>query len=109
MSLSGAAISQDLLCGACRKLHGRCERPDNSTKIHYGDCLYSEVFGFKIINDCMGKHSRRTVKTKNGTKTVFYKQNEWIDIWVSDLKGESAFHKKFGINKHKVYILKRKP
>ena len=109
VSLSGAAVSQDLLCGACRKLHGRCERPDNSTKVHYGDCLYSEVFGFRIINDCMGKTSRRVVKTKNGTKTVFYKQNEWVDVWVSDLKGERTFHKKFGINKHKVYILKRKP
>ena len=109
VSLSGAAISQDLLCGACRKLYGRCRHPEYEKKIHYGDLLYSKIFGFRTISDCMGKHSRRTVMTKNGKKTVFYKQNMWVDIWVSDLKGESAFHKQHGIKQHEVYILKRKP
>jgi hypothetical protein len=109
VSSSGVAISQDLLCGACRKLHKRCRHPEYQKKIHYGDVLYTEIAGFRIVNDCMGKTSKRRIKTKDGSRVVFSKQNNWIDLWVPRLKDEREFHKTYGVNKHDVYILKRKP
>lgn len=105
----GAAISQDRLCGACRKLHKRCERPDNPTKIHYGDCLYLEGVGFKIVNDCMGKFSRYKIRTKNGTRVLFKKQTNWIDVWVPTLKDEQQFHRSKGIRQYKVWLVKEIP
>ncbi len=106
VSVSGAAISQDLLCGACRKAHHRCKEPSYNKKIHYGDCLFIADVGFRIINDCMGKTKRCRVKTKHGIKTIFKKQLNWVDVWVSCYKDEHSFHKTFGINQHKVYLIK---
>lgn len=105
----GAAISQDRLCGACRKLHKRCERPDNLTKIHYGDCLYLEGIGFKIVNDCMGKFKRYKIRTKDGTRVLFKKQTNWIDVWVPTLKDEQQFHRSKGIKQYKVWLVKEIP
>ena len=103
VSLGGAAISQDRLCGACRKLHKRCEQPSYAAKLHYGDFLFVEGVGFKIINDCMGKHKRYRIRTREGLKRVFKRQNNWIDVWVRDYTDERSFHREFGINTHKVW------
>lgn len=102
----GAAISQDRLCGACRKLHKRCKHPENPTKIHYGDCLYLEGIGFKIVNDCMAKFHRYKIRTKDGVKVLFKKQTNWVDVWVPTLKDEQYFHRTKGIRKHKVWLVK---
>lgn len=99
----GAAISQDRLCGACRRLHKRCTHPENPTKIHYGDCLYVEGIGYRIVNDCMGRFKHWRIKTNKGLKKVFKKQDNWIDIWVSSYKEEHRFHSRFGIKEHKVW------
>ncbi len=106
VSRAGVAVSQDLLCKACRRLHKRCKRPDNSTKLHYGDCLFIEDAGFKIINDCMGLVKHERVKTKRGIKRVYTKQLNWIDEWVPSYKEEHEFHKKYGVNKHRVWLIK---
>lgn len=105
----GIAISQDRLCGACRRLHRRCEHPENPTKIHYGDCLYLEGVGFKIVNDCLAKFSRYKIRTKNGTKTLFKKQENWLDVWVPTLADEKKFHKTKGIRQYKVWLIKELP
>lgn len=102
----GAAISQDRLCGACRKLHKRCQRPENPTKIHYGDCLYLEGIGFRIVNDCMGKFKRYKIRTKDGKRTLFKKQTNWIDVWVPSQAAEKEFHKSKGIRQYKVWLVK---
>lgn len=102
----GAAISQDKLCKVCRRAHKRCKEPSDVRYIHYGDCLYIEGIGFKIVNDCMGKYKHYRIKTKQGFKSRFIKQENWIDVWVGSYKDEHLFHKKFGMKQHKIWIVK---
>lgn len=80
----GVAISRDLLCPACRRLHHRCKQPDNPTKLHYRDWLYSPKYGFLQINDVMGatKYDKKTKKR--------YKITNAIDIWVPSYKAEKS-------------------
>jgi len=106
--IGGAAISQDILCGACKKVHKRCKHPEYSKKLHYGDHVYIKEIGFKVINDCMGKVKTYRIKTNTGYKRLFKKQLRSIDIWVPFKKDEKAFHSKYGINKHKVWLVKIK-
>ncbi len=77
VSPDGVAISQDLLCSSCKKLHKRCSNP-TSSKLHYGDWVYIELVGLKRINDVMN---------------VRYKNR--MDIWVATLDDEKKFHKRF--------------
>ncbi len=106
-SVYGCAVSQDLLCGACRRLHRRCNEPGYTTKLHYGDLLYTDVAGFRFVNDVMGKYQTTKIKTKNGTKKVFIKQTNWIDVWVPSLEAERSFHRKYGVASHKVWVIKK--
>lgn len=106
VSTSGAAISQDKLCPACRRLHRRCQHPEVTKWVHYGDCLYIEGIGFRVINDCMGRFKHYKVRTKRGIKTLFIKQNNWLDIWVPSFKEEHRFHKQNGFAKHRVWIVR---
>ncbi len=106
VSISGVAVSQDLLCGACKKLHRRCKHPEVLTKLHYGDCLYISDVGFRIINDTMGLVKHEKIKTRNGFKRIYTKQHDWLDIWVSSYKEEHQFHRRFGVSKHKVWLVK---
>ncbi len=99
VSVRGAAVSRDKLCGACRKLHKRCKRPDNPTKLHYDDLLYVEDIGYRFINDVMGTYKTSRV---NG-KVVKTKQLNWIDLWVDGKAQERAFHKKHGIKQHRIW------
>lgn len=108
VSKGGAAVSQDLLCKACRRLHHRCAHPEVNGKMHYGDCLYIDGIGFKVVNDCMGKFKHYKVKTRHGLKSRFIKQNNWLDIWVPAYKDEHNFHKTNGIKQFKVYLVKEK-
>lgn len=99
----GVAVSQDRLCGACRKLHKRCKHPEYQFKVHYGDCLYLEGVGFKIVNDCMGRFSKYIIRTKEGIKVLFKRQDNWLDVWVPTLMAEKEFHKTKGIHRYPVW------
>ena len=91
----GAAVSRDLLCGACRKLHKRCRHPEYAKKLHYGDWLYVDGYGFRFINDVMGKTSTTKVKGRRHKRII----TNQIDIWVSSYKEEKIV----GFSKLKVY------
>lgn len=82
----GVAISRDLLCGACRKLHHRCLRPDNLSKLHYGDWLYIEGYGYRQINDVMGAYTTQRVHGKKVRIPI----KRHIDIFVWTWKEEHA-------------------
>lgn len=91
----GVAISRDLLCGACRKLHKRCAHPEYTKKIHYGDWLFVEGYGFRFVNDCMSDTSDIRVKGKRKKRLI----SNQIDIWVRSYKEERTV----GIKKLNVY------
>lgn len=42
----GVAVSQDLL---------------KSGTVHYGDVLYVEGYGYRVVNDCMGERHRNAI------------------------------------------------
>lgn len=42
----GVAVSQDLI---------------KSGRVHYGDVLYIEGYGFRVVNDCMGPRHRNAI------------------------------------------------
>lgn len=91
VSKDGLAISQDLLCGACKKLHKRCLHPEYKGKLHYDDWIYVENIGIKRINDVMNpRHKKR------------------MDVWVASYKQEAMFHKKYKSTNLKVYKIKEK-
>lgn len=87
----GVAISRDLLCGACRKLHRRCKHPEYQKKIHYGDWLYISGYGFRFVNDCMSNTSTIRVKGKLKKRLI---RNQ-IDIWVRNYQDEKSVNVKF--------------
>lgn len=72
----GVAVSQDLL-------------KRNGGPLDYGDLVWIEDLGFKIVNDCMAKRHKNRV-----------------DIWVPNYLSEKAFDKKFGRRKLKVFVIK---
>lgn len=74
----GCAVSRDLLCGACTKLHKRCKHPEYPKKLHYGDWLYIRGFGYRQINDVMGDYSTQRVKGKK----VRFPIRQAVDIFV---------------------------
>lgn len=92
----GAAISRDLLCLACRKLHHRCKRPDNPTKTHYGQYVFVDGMGIFRINDVMGP-SKWDKKTRKR-----YPIKQAIDLWVGSYKEEKVI----GVRFNNVYVLK---
>lgn len=87
----GVAVSRDLLCGACRKLHKRCLHPSYPKKIHYDEWLYVSEVGFLRVNDVMGDYTTQRV---NG-KRVRIPLRQRIDVWVPTLVDERAFHKRW--------------
>lgn len=74
----GCAASRDLLCGACRKLHRRCNHPEYKEKLHYGDWIYIDTYGFRQINDVMADYTTQRVKGKK----VRIPLRQHIDIFV---------------------------
>jgi hypothetical protein len=91
----GAAISRDLLCGACRKLHKRCKHPEYTKKIHYGDWLFISGYGFRFVNDCMSNTTDIRVKGKKKKRLILNQ----VDIWVKNYQEEKIIN----IKKLKVY------
>lgn len=92
----GVAISRDLLCGACRKLHHRCAHPEDGRHIHYGDYLYLPNHGFYKVFDVMSatKYDKRTKKR--------YKIKQSVDLWVPTYKAEHSI----GLTVQPVYKVK---
>ena len=70
----GVAVSRDLLV-------------QNGGTLNYGDLVYVEGFGFKVVNDCMHKRHKQA-----------------IDIWVATYKEEKAIRFKRG----SVWLVKTK-
>jgi hypothetical protein len=82
----GVAVSQDLLCPKAfgkTKLHKRRKCP-YINGLHYGDWLYVDGHGLRVINDTMNPRHRNH-----------------IDLWVSSHKEEKAF----GTRQLKVYVM----
>lgn len=94
----GAAVSRDLLCGACRRLHQRCRHPEYEKKIHYGDWLFVTGYGFRFVNDCMSNTSSIRVKGRVKKRLI---RNQ-IDLWVSSYKEEKSVN----VKKLEVYKIK---
>lgn len=74
----GIAVSQDLL-------------KKNGGPLNYGDLVYVENLGFKIIND-----------------TMHHRHKQRADVWVPDWKSEKAFDDKYKGRKLKIYLVKEK-
>jgi len=92
----GIAVSRDLLCPMCRRLHHRCKEADKlSGTIHYGDYLYIEGTGVFKVNDVMGE-TKLEKKTHTRIKIV-----KAIDIW----KRTYLEEKNFGVQRRSVYKL----
>lgn len=98
---SGVAAHPSLLCRQAKISTGRatfrlCHRdagcPDKN-KLHYGDVIYIEGVGTKIVNDVMAN------KTKLGAK---------LDVWVPTNDAEREHYKKFGIRKLRIWLIKIK-
>lgn len=70
----GIAVSQDLL---------------RSGIIKYGDTVYVEEIGFKVVNDTM--HSR---------------WNKRLDVWVPSYGDEKEFDRQFARRKLRVWVVK---
>lgn len=73
----GVAVSQDLICLACRRLHRRCKELEGE-RLHYGDLLYIEEIGWKFVNDLMNERHKNSV-----------------DIWVKTREEEKIFYRRF--------------
>lgn len=98
VEVGGVAVSRDLLCGACRKLHKRCAHPEYEKRIHYGDWLFVSGYGFRFVNDCMSDTSSIRVKGKVKRRII---RNQ-IDLWVRTYNQE----KSVGVKKLEVYKIK---
>ena len=72
----GLAVSQDLL-------------KKNGGPLDYGDTVYIESIGFKVINDTM--NPRHHVRA---------------DVWVAAYQHEKEFDKKYGKRKLKLWLVK---
>lgn len=81
----GVAVSRDLL----KRWGG---------SIQYGDWVYIDRYGLKVVNDCMAEKEYDRVLHK------YIPIRNHIDIWVPNLKEEA----KVGRQSRKVWLLKRK-
>lgn len=96
----GCALSRDLLCGACRKLHHRCKHPEYDKKIHYGDWVYVEKYGYRQVNDIMGAYST----VRRGQHRVKIPITNQIDLFVEKWSEEHAV----GVRHLNVFKIKEK-
>ncbi len=94
----GVAVSRDLICKACRRLHRRCDHPEVGTGgIHYGDYVSIGNLGIYKVNDIMGD----TMYDRVHHKRVPIRKH--FDIWVSSLNEE----RKIGTQMQNVYVIKK--
>lgn len=77
----GVAVSRDLLCPLVKdknKLHKR-DKCAHKNRLHYGDWIYVEGFGLRVVNDTMHPRHRRH-----------------IDLWVATHAEEKAIQVRKG-------------
>jgi 3D (Asp-Asp-Asp) domain-containing protein len=74
----GVAVSQDLL-------------KKNGGPLDYGDWIYIDEVGLKVVNDCMNIRHRKS-----------------IDVWVDSADDEHKFFQKFRNGRRQVWIIKIK-
>lgn len=82
----GVAVSEDLLCPHAygkHKVHKKVDCPYYN-RIHYGDWLYVEGYGLKVVNDVMNPRHKQS-----------------IDLWVRTLAQEKAV----GVKRLEVYVV----
>ena len=101
----GVAVSRDLLCSDCRRLHRRCVCPVGTGQVHYGDWLYIDGVGYFEVNDVMGSYTSRKVKGK-WVRTPIHNH---IDIWCATLAEEKAFEKRFRGTTTDIWKVEAKP
>jgi hypothetical protein len=82
----GAAASRDILCDVCMKLHQRCQFTEYVMKLHYGDWLYIDRYGYRQVNDVMGEYTKQRVKGK----VVRIPIKRQIDIFVWTYEQEKS-------------------
>lgn len=58
--------------------------------VNYGDIIYVEDIGFKVVNDTMNK-----------------RHFNHIDIWVKTSKEEKSFHTQYKSRKLKIYVIRK--
>jgi hypothetical protein len=89
----GIAASRDLLCPAAflkKKVMRTHRRGPKCPKdrLHYGDWVYVEGFGLKVVNDCMAARHRRSIDIWVGTfeeeKRVQVRKGE---VWRVEIEG----------------------
>ena len=83
----GVAVSEDLLCPKAfgpKKVHKKASCK-YSAKLHYGDWLYVDGYGLRVVNDVMNSRHRNR-----------------IDLWVPTYEME----KSVGTKKLAVYVLR---
>jgi hypothetical protein len=80
----GIAVSRDLLCPDAYGLHRMHSRRTcrHKHKLHYGDWLYIEGYGLKVLNDVMAERHTHAV-----------------DMWVKD----KAAERRIGTRHLKIY------
>jgi len=70
---NGVAVSRDLLCpmALSKSLYIKRHKANvcRIKRIHYGDSLYIQGFGFKIVNDCMNARHKNHVDIFVWTKS----------------------------------------
>ncbi len=73
----GVAVSQDLLV-------------INGGTLNYGDQLYIEGIGFRVVNDCMNARMKKH-----------------LDIWAETKEDEHKFFKRWKNGKTQVWVIRR--
>lgn len=99
----GCAVSRDLLCGACRKLHKECLRPNYNKKLHYGSTLFIKGHGFVTVNDIMGEYTKQRINRK----IVRLPITRQIDIWVPNYKEEHKIFLQYRCGKSDVWEVRQ--
>jgi hypothetical protein len=82
----GIAVSRDLLCPDCRRLHKRCSKPEDKRFVHYGDWIFIGKYGYRQVNDVMGPY--QTARVHGKVRHIPIVQH--IDIFVATKAEEKA-------------------
>jgi len=99
------AVSRDLLCVNCRRLHERCACPVGTGQLHYHDWIYIDGVGYFEVLDVMGSYTSHKVKGRWVRTPI----TNHLDIWVGSLAEEKAFEKRFRGTTTDIWKIEVKP